>query len=123
MKVTSWLKSHFLKNFMDDAQPIPWTHPRDITIKIPSTNKVEPNFGVTLRVEPEKRIEFGKILEDYLNFCYQAQAVIRIKDEIIDLTSKEPCSITFEINGERNTFGMELQRIGGSLLHCSTKIR
>jgi len=109
---------------MTDEQIKPWTHSRDVVIKFPSSNpKIEPELVVAFRVEPEKRVEFGKLFEEYLNFCYRSKAIVRIKDEITDAESGEPCSIIFEINGERPIVGAEMQRIGASLMQHSARIR
>jgi hypothetical protein len=100
-----------------------WTHPRNITIKIPSTHKTEPELRAGFKIEPAQSEEFGKLLEAYLKFCYEAKAMIRVESEIVDIESKQPHAITFVINGERAATINELQRVGNALLQHSTRIQ
>lgn len=100
-----------------------WTHSRDVTIRIPSINKFEPALLVTFRVEPDKKTQFGEILESYLKFCDESKAAIVVKDEITDYESGECCGVTFDIIGERQAVGMRLQQIGNDLLQHSTRTR
>lgn len=108
---------------MDEIQPEKWTLPRNITIKFPSITKAEPELITTFRVEPDHRIEFGKIINDYMNFCCNARSMIRLKDDITDAETGETCAITIEINGNRQAVAPEMQRIGNSLLQHSTRLR
>lgn len=100
-----------------------WTHPRNITIKIPSTCQNEPELRAGFKIEPTQSEEFSKLLEAYLKFCYEAKAMIRVEGEIDDIESKQSHAITFVINGERAAAINELQRVGNMMLQYSSRIQ
>ena len=78
---------------------------------------------VGFEVEQTGAIEFEKLLNGYLKFCSDKSALIKIKDEAIDIESGEPCSITIEIHGERQSVMNEMRRIGNNLMRHSRRIR
>lgn len=100
-----------------------WTQPRTITVHIPPAHKTDPDFKIGFKVEPAQREEFSKLFENYLEFCHRTKSTIRVKDEVVDVDTGELCSITFELFGERNVVGPELQRIGNDLLRHSTRVK
>lgn len=100
-----------------------WTHPRRVLIRIPSTGKFEPDLMVGFEVSQAGAAEFEKILSGYLKFCADKSALIKVKDEVTDTESGEPCSMTVEIHGERQAAMNEMQRIGNSLMQHSRRIQ
>lgn len=104
-------------------QQKPWSHPRTVTVKIPSNSSNQPELVVAFEVEFNRRSSFSKIFEDYLQFCANNSAIIRVKDEAEDSDSKELCSMTFEISGNRDVIGGQMQRIGNSLMQHSKRIK
>jgi hypothetical protein len=100
-----------------------WAHPRRVLIRIPSTGKFESDLMVGFEVSQAGASEFEKILNGYLQFCADKTALIKVKDEVTDIESGHPYSMTVEIHGVRQAAMNEMQRIGNSLMQHSRRIR
>ena len=94
-----------------------WSSSKIIVLKI----KGPKNFLIKLEVEPENRINFFNILQDFLSFCNSIDKTIKIEDEITDSETREICALTIVINYSQQVES-KLAAISNDLLRFSRKL-
>jgi hypothetical protein len=99
-----------------------WNHPRRLTVRIPSTQRFEPELSITFEVEEAGSAGFSALIEEYVNFCVSKGATGKVIKDVIDGETGEPCLLMIDIIGSRQACGMEMQRIGPMLMQHSKRV-